>query len=97
MRRDAKARQRTGLARLVEALENLQIASRIIDEAALAVGWRLPAKAAIGIERRQQSDGDAGVFCCRQTTQGELGWLLIGRAVRLVMQILEFTDDGRAA
>src|SRR5688572_14244705 len=97
MRRDAQIRQWIGFAGLVEAFENFEVAGRIIDEAALAGGRRLSAKAAISIESRQQGDGDAGVLGGRETAQGKLGRLLIRRAVRLMMQILEFADDGRAA
>ena len=67
------------------------------DEAALAVMRRGAAEGAVRIETRQQRQADAGGFGSLRNARRHLGGVGVGRAVAIMMQIMEFADAGKPA
>ena len=92
MRRKSDAHVGRALRRRAEPVEKAQEAVRVIQEPALALPRRLAAEAAVGVERRQEGDGDAGVGCRGEAAPRHLGAVGVRRAVRLVVQVLELAD-----
>ena len=88
---DAGTRQRSLLYR--QAVHDLQESFRIIDEAALSCDRRLTPETAEGIERRQDGDGNARSFGRRQAAETHLSGIGIGRAIRLVVEVLKLAHD----
>ena len=62
------------------------------DEAALAGMRRGPAKGAVRVKARQQCEADAGDLGGSRNSRRHLGRIGIGRAIVVVMQIVEFPD-----
>ena len=75
---------------------NIEEALGRVDETPLAFQCWLAAKPVIGIERRQQGDGDAGLVCSGNAAKRHFRWFFIGLPSRLVVQIMEFADAGIA-
>ena len=77
-------------------LDHLLEASKIGDEALLAVRGRRAAKAAVGVEDRQQGEADAGLGGGGGDAYRHLTRVGIGAPVDIVVQIVEFADAGEA-
>ena len=98
VRRDAD----DGLVDSATAIRGCSRASRakpieIVDESPLAFVRRGAAEAGMRVEHRQQRQADAGLVGRGGDALGHLGEVGIGRAVAVVMQVVELADAGEAA
>ena len=62
------------------------------DEAALAGMWRRAAKGTVRVETRQQRKSDTGDLGGARNSRRHLGGIGVGRAIAVVMEIVEFPD-----
>ena len=65
------------------------------DEAALSRMRRSAAEAAMRIKTRQQREANAGILGRLRDPRGHLGEIGVGRAITIVVQIVEFADVGK--
>ena len=96
VRRDAHTSLRQSCHRCPRTPDQIEEALGIVDEAALAGSRRRAAEAAIGVERRQQREADAGLRAGRGDTLRHFAGIGVGPAVNVVVQIMELAD-GREA
>ena len=96
MRRDAE--HRTGHARhgTAAGVQQLRKAIEIVDETPLAFVRRLPAETGMGIEHREKRQADAGRFGGGGDAFGQFGDVVIGRAGKIVVDIVKFADPREA-
>ncbi len=78
-------------------LDQAAVALHVVHEAALAGRCRLPAEAGMGVEDRQQGEGDARRGRRRGDAARKLGDIVVGRPGRRVVEIMEFTHPREAA
>jgi hypothetical protein len=96
VRRDAHPPFRQRCHRCTRALNQIEEAIGIVDEAALPGDRRGAAKTAIGVERRQQREPDTGLRTGRRDALRHFPEIRVGPAVDIVVQIVELTDGGEA-
>lgn len=93
--------QTQGLIRLpgqdrLQTRLQLQVVFGAVDESALPFIGRLTAEAGMAVEHRQQRQADAGGNRGLADAQGKFGRVGVGRAVGVVMNVMEFGDRGVA-
>lgn len=76
-----------------QLIDNPQKAVCIVDEPALTRNRRLTAKSAECIERGEHCNPDPGLFGGCEASQAHFRRIVVGGAICLMMEILEFTDD----
>ena len=96
VRRDADIGARQSADRLARGSHQRGKLIDRADEAALAGMRCCAAKGAVRIKTRQQRQADAGGFGSLRNARSHLGEVGIGRAVAIVMEIMEFADAGKA-